>query len=62
MRTKEFEGYSKGEDAAYMEFTSPARDKGTRFLKLGEELRAVTGYGELIDITEDVARLRRPDS
>lgn len=36
-RTKEFEGFSKGEDKAYMEFTSPARDKGTRFLKLGEE-------------------------
>lgn len=37
VRTKEFEGYSKGEDKAYMEFTSPSRDKGTRFLKLGEE-------------------------
>jgi outer membrane lipoprotein-sorting protein len=36
-RTKEFEGYSKGENNAYMEFTSPSRDKGTRFLKLGEE-------------------------
>ncbi|MBN2381059.1 outer membrane lipoprotein-sorting protein [candidate division WOR-3 bacterium] len=37
VRTKEFEGYSKGEDNAYMEFTSPSRDKGTRFLKLGED-------------------------
>jgi outer membrane lipoprotein-sorting protein len=37
VRTKEFEGYSKGEDKAYMEFTSPARDKGTRFLKLADE-------------------------
>lgn len=36
-RTKEFEGFSKGEDKAYMEFTSPSRDKGTRFLKLGDE-------------------------
>lgn len=38
IRTKEFEGYVKGENAAYMEFTSPARDKGTRFLKLEDEL------------------------
>jgi outer membrane lipoprotein-sorting protein len=37
VRTKEFNGYSAGEDKAYMEFTSPSRDKGTRFLKLGEE-------------------------
>ncbi len=37
VRTKEFEGYTKGEDKAYMEFTSPSRDKGTRFLKLGDE-------------------------
>jgi outer membrane lipoprotein-sorting protein len=37
VRTKEFEGYTKGQDKAYMEFTSPSRDKGTRFLKLGEE-------------------------
>jgi len=37
VRTKEFEGYTKGEDKAYMEFTSPSRDKGTRFLKLADE-------------------------
>lgn len=37
VRTKEFNGYSSGEDAAYMEFTSPSRDKGTRFLKLADE-------------------------
>ncbi len=37
VRTKEFKGYSKGEDKAYMEFTSPSRDKGTRFLKLADE-------------------------
>ncbi len=37
VRTKEFKGYSAGEDKAYMEFTSPSRDKGTRFLKLGDE-------------------------
>ncbi|MQY70970.1 outer membrane lipoprotein-sorting protein, partial [bacterium] len=29
--------FSKGEDKAYMEFTSPSRDKGTRFLKLADE-------------------------
>lgn len=37
VRTKEFTGYARGEDAAYMEFTSPSRDKGTRFLKLADE-------------------------
>jgi len=37
VRTKEFKGYTKGEDKAYMEFTSPSRDKGTRFLKLADE-------------------------
>ncbi|TET23167.1 MAG: outer membrane lipoprotein-sorting protein [Candidatus Stahlbacteria bacterium] len=37
VRTKEFKGFSAGEDKAYMEFTSPSRDKGTRFLKLGDE-------------------------
>ena len=37
VRTKEFKGFSKGEDKAYMEFTSPSRDKGTRFLKLADE-------------------------
>jgi len=37
VRTKEFKGYTRGEDKAYMEFTSPSRDKGTRFLKLADE-------------------------
>lgn len=38
IRGKEFIGYAIGKESAYMEFTSPARDKGTRFLKLGDEM------------------------
>ena len=38
IREKEFIGYAIGKESAYMEFTSPARDKGTRFLKLGDEI------------------------
>ena len=38
IREKEFLGYAIGKESAYMEFTSPARDKGTRFLKLGDEM------------------------
>jgi outer membrane lipoprotein-sorting protein len=38
IREKEFSGYAKGKEFAYMEFTSPARDKGTRFLKIGDEM------------------------
>jgi outer membrane lipoprotein-sorting protein len=34
VREKEFIGYALGSDRGYMEFTAPARDKGTRFLKL----------------------------
>jgi outer membrane lipoprotein-sorting protein len=34
IREKEFVGYAQGKDRGYMEFTQPARDKGTRFLKL----------------------------
>ena len=34
VREKEFIGYAQGKDRSYMEFTAPARDKGTRFLKL----------------------------
>jgi outer membrane lipoprotein-sorting protein len=30
--------YSKGEDASYVEFLSPARDKGVKYLKLGDNL------------------------
>jgi outer membrane lipoprotein-sorting protein len=38
VREKSFFGYARGEDHAYIEFIAPARDKGTRFLKLGEEM------------------------
>lgn len=34
VREKEFIGYAQGKDCGYIEFTAPARDKGTRFLKL----------------------------
>lgn len=37
-RQKEFIGYTEGEDRAYIEFVAPARDKGTKFLKVGEEM------------------------
>ncbi len=38
IREKEFTGYSEGKEMAYMEFTAPARDRGTRFLKVKEEM------------------------
>jgi outer membrane lipoprotein-sorting protein len=38
VREKSFQGYAEGEENAYMEFTAPVRDKGTRFLKLGNEM------------------------
>jgi outer membrane lipoprotein-sorting protein len=38
IREKEFLGYTKGKDFAYIEFDVPARDKGTRFLKIGSEM------------------------
>ncbi|MEO0156402.1 MAG: outer membrane lipoprotein-sorting protein [candidate division WOR-3 bacterium] len=38
MREKKFIGYTRGKENAYIEFTFPARDKGTRFLKLGSEM------------------------
>lgn len=38
IREKSFRGYARGEDRAYMEFTAPERDKGTRFLKLDNEM------------------------
>jgi len=38
VREKEFMGYSQGKNLAYLEFTAPARDKGTRFLKIGDEM------------------------
>lgn len=37
-REKEFVGYVQGKDLAYIEFTAPARDKGTRFLRLKDEM------------------------
>jgi outer membrane lipoprotein-sorting protein len=38
VREKEFIGYIQSKDMAYIEFTAPARDKDTRFLKLGDEM------------------------
>jgi outer membrane lipoprotein-sorting protein len=38
VRTKEFRGWAEGEDKAYIEFTAPARDRDTRFLKLSDEM------------------------
>ncbi len=37
-REKSFEGYAQGEDLAYFEFTAPARDRGTRFLQIDDEM------------------------
>lgn len=34
--TKRMVSYAKGNEKSYMEFLSPARDKGTKILKLGE--------------------------
>ncbi len=38
VREKTFFGYTEGKDRAYMEFTAPARDHGTRILKRGDEI------------------------
>lgn len=38
IREKRFTGYAEGKERAYMEFTYPARDKGTRFLKIEDEM------------------------
>ncbi len=38
VREKSFEGFAQGEDRAYFEFTAPARDRGTRFLQIGDEM------------------------
>lgn len=38
IREKELIGHVQGKDNAYLEFTAPARDKGTRFLKFGDEM------------------------
>ena len=38
VREKSFEGFAEGEDRAYFEFTAPARDRGTRFLQIDDEM------------------------
>jgi outer membrane lipoprotein-sorting protein len=38
IREKEFIGYVDGKERAYMEFVAPARDRDTRFLKIGDEM------------------------
>jgi outer membrane lipoprotein-sorting protein len=38
LREKGFIGYVRGKNQGYMEFTAPARDKGTRFLRIENEL------------------------
>lgn len=38
VREKTFIGYTEGRERAYMEFTAPARDYGTRMLKRGDEM------------------------
>ncbi len=38
VREKSFQGYGEDGDRSYVEFTGPARDRGTRFLKLGNEM------------------------
>lgn len=38
VREKRFTGYAEGKERAYMEFTYPARDRGTRFLKIKDEM------------------------
>ncbi|MGB7054983.1 MAG: outer membrane lipoprotein-sorting protein, partial [bacterium] len=38
IREKRFTGYAEGKERAYMEFTYPARDKGTRFLMIEDEM------------------------
>lgn len=37
-RTIEFKSWSEGEDRAFTEYTSPAREKGTKMLKLEDKL------------------------
>lgn len=38
LRTKKMKSYSKGEDTSYSEFLHPARDKGVKYLKIGDNL------------------------
>lgn len=37
-RIKKMKSYSKGEDTSYSEFLYPARDKGVKYLKIGDNL------------------------
>ncbi len=37
-RSLTYEAWSKGEDQSFLEFTAPARDAGSRFLRLGDEM------------------------
>lgn len=38
VREKRFFGYARGRELAYIEFIAPARDRGTRFLKIASEM------------------------
>ncbi len=38
VRELEFSSWSQGEDRSFLEFTAPARDAGSRFLRLGPDL------------------------
>jgi len=38
VRELEFTSWAQGEDRSFLEFTSPARDAGSRFLRLGPDL------------------------
>lgn len=38
VRTKTLMSYSEGEDKSYSEFLSPARDKGVKYLKIGDNM------------------------
>jgi hypothetical protein len=56
--------YLEEADAKYLDrLLAPVRAQSKhRALKLGEELRSIFGYGELIDITEDIVLPRRPSA
>jgi len=38
VREKEMFSYSEGKDKSYAEFTAPARDKGVKYLKIGDQM------------------------
>ena len=46
--TKEFISYSQGAEKSFIEFLSPARDKGTKILKLGKVLKVYFPSAERI--------------